>query len=114
MKIEAIGQGSIGMPARPEITEQVERDRQITAELPDTPELQKKVNSEELFDKIKTITQDGQYSIQFEMNRDVNSLVIKLVNRDSGELVRQIPSEELIRSSKALHDLRGLMLDTEQ
>jgi len=113
MKVEAIAPGNVGAPSKFEMAEQVEQDRQVARALPDAEKKEQKVNSEELFDKIKQITSNGQYSIQFEMNRDVNSLVIRIVDRESGELVRQIPSEELLRSSKALQDLRGLMVDTE-
>lgn len=92
---------------------QVVKDRQTARNLPDAEQAAKKVSSEELLDKIKELSQDGHYSVQFEMNKDVNSLVIRVVDRDSGELIRQFPSEELLRSAKVLKDLRGLMVNTE-
>jgi flagellar protein FlaG len=38
--------------------------------------------------------------------------VISLVDADSGELIRQIPPEELLGISEKLTNLRGSLLDT--
>ncbi|TYP00173.1 flagellar protein FlaG [Geothermobacter ehrlichii] len=114
MSITAITPGGgLGPPKTQEPAEQVRQDRLPVQDLPDPEKAEKKVNSEELFDRIKELSQDGQYSVRFEMNEDVNALVIRVVDRQTGEVIRQIPNEELLKSIKALQDLRGLMVDME-
>lgn len=71
------------------------------------------ISSTDMLDKIKELSQDGLYSVHFEMNNEINSMVIRVVDKDSGEVIRQIPAEELIQVAKTLNDLRGLVVDTE-
>ena len=80
---------------------------------PEPGKEQKKVASEEILTKIKDLTEDGLYSIQFEMNKEIDELVIKVVDKESGELIRQIPPDELISATRGLKDFRGLIIETE-
>jgi len=91
----------------------VHHDRLRVQDLPDTEKAAKHVSSSELLDRIKELTDNGTFSVQFEMNKDVEALVVRVVDRDSGEVIRQVPSEDLLETIKALKDLRGLMIDAE-
>jgi len=42
--------------------------------------------------------------ITFSMDEKANAVVVKIVDRDSEEVIRQIPSEEFLRISEALND----------
>jgi flagellar protein FlaG len=94
--------------------EKVARTKPPVQELPkpEPANKEKKVSAEELMSKIKELSNHGEYSVRFEVNDDINDLVIKVVSREDGKVIRQIPSEELINISKTLRDLRGLMVDT--
>lgn len=70
------------------------------------------VPPEEILDKIKSLTEDGAFSIRFEKNDDMNKLVVKLVDRQTDEVVRQIPTEDLLDTLGKLSDLRGNIVDT--
>jgi len=93
-------------------SEDIELKRQsaAVAEQPEPPK--KDVASEEILTKIKDLTNDGQYSVRFENNQEADKLVISLVDSDSGELIRQVPSEELLGFASAFAELRGMILDT--
>ncbi|MDP9902303.1 flagellar protein FlaG [Variovorax ginsengisoli] len=41
--------------------------------------------------------------VQFQVQQDTNQLVVRVVDRDSGVLIRQIPSEEALRLSMLLN-----------
>lgn len=40
--------------------------------------------------------------VRFEVDADTDRLVVKVVDRESGELIRQMPSEEVLRIAKVL------------
>ncbi|MDH6184142.1 flagellar protein FlaG [Polaromonas sp. CG_23.6] len=48
-------------------------------------------------------------SVQFEIDPDYSELIVKVVDQDSGKLIRQIPTEEVMRMSKAMDNLKGLL-----
>lgn len=70
------------------------------------------VQPEELLKSIKALTDNGTYSVRFEMNKETKEMVINLIEQESGELIRQIPPEEILGVHKMLADLRGNLLQT--
>ncbi len=114
MSVTAINTGGgIGPPRPPDPPEQVQQTRLQAQELPDSEKAGKMVGPEELLDRIRELAGNGTYSVQFEMNEEIKTLVVRVVDRETGEVIRQIPSEELLKTIKALRDLRGLIVDTE-
>lgn len=91
--------------------ETVDRDRKEST-LQEPSQDEKKVSSEEILQKIKELTDNGNYSVRFELNEPTNQMVIQLLDARSGEQIRQIPPEELITVSQRLSDLRGNLVDT--
>jgi flagellar protein FlaG len=73
----------------------------------------RRIQSEEILDKIKDLTENGMYSIRFELNKEADKLIINLINKESGEIFRQIPSDELINASIKLRDYRGMIIESE-
>lgn len=54
--------------------------------------------------------------LNFSVDQDVDRMVVRVVDSSTGELVRQIPSEEFIELAKNLRNateetLRGILLD---
>ncbi|OHB33463.1 MAG: hypothetical protein A2X84_13710 [Desulfuromonadaceae bacterium GWC2_58_13] len=92
-------------------SEKVERERKVGMLSVEPKQDEKKIAPEEILDKIKTLTDGGMHSVRFEMDPDVNTLVVKIYDRDTEELVRQIPAEELLGVAKDLRDYRGLLVD---
>lgn len=71
-----------------------------------------KVQPEELLSQIKSVTEDGLYSVRFERN-DNTELIVKIFDSKTDEMVRQIPPEEILQLQEVLADLRGNMVDTQ-
>jgi len=44
--------------------------------------------------------------IDLHVDPDLDDVVVRVVDRETGELVRQIPSEELLELARNLHELR--------
>ena len=48
--------------------------------------------------------------VQFEFDKDADTMIVKVVDAESGDLIRQMPSEEVVRISRALGKLQGLLV----
>ena len=48
-------------------------------------------------------------SVQFKVDADYKELIIKVVDQDTGKLIRQIPVEDVVKMSKAMDNLKGLL-----
>ncbi len=49
-------------------------------------------------------------NLNFSIDSDSKQIVVKVVNQQTGELIRQIPSEEALKLSKAMDTLQGLII----
>jgi len=49
-------------------------------------------------------------TLQFEMDEDSDQLVVKVVDKESKEVIRQMPSEEALAFSKTIDKLQGLVI----
>jgi flagellar protein FlaG len=50
--------------------------------------------------------------VQFEKDEQAGGLVVKIVDRQNNEVIRQVPTEELLDLRKALESLRGNIVNT--
>jgi len=50
------------------------------------------------------------FGIEFELSEVDHRLVTRVVDRTTGELIRQIPSEEVLRMARAMEQTSGLLL----
>nr|WP_320009551.1 flagellar protein FlaG [uncultured Desulfobulbus sp.] len=113
MNIEAIGSAVASPPRTDEASQQVDTQRQATQEAaPSSSKAESKVQTEELLSQIKALTEDGLYSVRFEQGKEVEELVVKIVDSKTDEVIRQIPPEELLKLTQRLNDLKGNIVDT--
>lgn len=49
-------------------------------------------------------------SIQFNVDKGSKDIVIKIVDRNSGEVIRQIPSDEVLRLREHMTEMAGLIV----
>ena len=111
MQIETIGTAVASPPRMNEPARQVERGREEREEVQNSSQ-KRQTQPEELLKQIKTITEDGLYSVRFERDSGSNTLVVKIVDSETDEVIRQIPQEELLELSKHLEELNGNLVDT--
>ena len=62
--------------------------------------------AEKINDTIKAFTTD----LQFSVDKDTNRVIVKVLDKESGEVIRQIPPDEVISIAKALDTIRGLII----
>lgn len=49
--------------------------------------------------------------VQFELDSDYKNVIIKVIDRENGKVIRQIPSEEMVRFAKEIDKLKGLLIE---
>jgi flagellar protein FlaG len=99
----------------PRASEQIDSGRKNAKEEPDKNQEssdRKNVQAEELLTQIKALTENGLYSVRFENDERSKELVVKIVDSETQEVIRQVPAEELLGMKAALAELQGNIVDT--
>lgn len=52
-------------------------------------------------------------NLRFSIDKDINRTIVKVVDASTDEVIRQIPSEEIIAIAKAMDKLQGLLIKQE-
>jgi flagellar protein FlaG len=68
------------------------------------PERAKQVTEE-----IERYLSDMNVSISFEIYDKTGDLIVKMINRDTKEVIRQLPPEDLLRLRQKFEELRGVL-----
>jgi flagellar protein FlaG len=78
------------------------------------PQPSRSPSSEELKEAVKAINRAMQQSnrnLEFSVDEDTDRLVVKLTDRETGELIRQFPSEETLAISRSIGEFQqGFLL----
>lgn len=61
-------------------------------------------------ENLKQVTQSTSQNLQFSVDRDTNQTVIRVVDGTTNEVIRQIPSEEVLQLAQSIDRLSGLLL----
>lgn len=114
MNIDAVKTIDTAQPLVNKSFNESSRGRQDSDTFSSNEQVEKKqIQPEELLQQIKSLTEDGLYSVRFENDSQADELVVKVVDRETDEVIRQIPPEELINLTQRLEDLRGNIVNTE-
>ena len=75
------------------------------------PEIDKPSNDQlkQSVDDINKVLTSFSISVQFQVDPDYKDLIVRIVDQDSGKLIRQMPTEDVVRMSKAMDNLKGLL-----
>ncbi|MFO8044916.1 MAG: flagellar protein FlaG [Halomonas sp.] len=53
------------------------------------------------------------YGVQFELGDEASRVITQIIDRESGEVIRQIPAEEVLRVAERLGEVSGRLLRLE-
>ena len=75
------------------------------------PDIDKPSNSQlkHSLEDINKVLAGFSISVQFQVDPDYKDLIVRIVDQDSGKLIRQMPTEDVVRMSKAMDNLKGLL-----
>lgn len=61
-------------------------------------------------EKLNKSVELSSRSLQFSVDEDTRINIVKLIDTDSKQVLRQIPSEEILSIAKAIDKLQGLLI----
>lgn len=64
-------------------------------------------------DAINSQLQQMSKNIRFSLDEETGDTIVKVVDSDTGQTIRQIPSEEALRIQHSLEQLQGVLLKHE-
>ena len=97
-------ESATSVETRPENVQQTGNAQEQTQRVPSAGELQKALEEVE-----KAVAPMAQ-SLQFSLDKDSGRTVLKVMDTDTNEVIRQIPTEEVLAISKAVDKLKGLLI----
>ena len=60
--------------------------------------------------RVKEVLRGTTSRLEIEIDHDLHKAVIKIFNGESGEIIRQIPTQELLDLAKYLDEPKGLLI----
>ncbi len=72
-----------------------------------------KIETEEAVERILNTANFYNRKIRIEIEEELNIMIVKVIDSETEEVIRQIPPEELIALSKNARDLKGLLINKE-
>jgi len=77
----------------------------VTSQVPDLEQLQAAVDNFKQFVPLAT------HNLTFSIDQDSGTVVVKIIDGATEDVIRQIPSEEALALSRSLDRLKGVLLD---
>jgi flagellar protein FlaG len=68
-------------------------------------------NLREAMEKLNNQAAKTARSLNFTIDEKLNRQIITVSNKETGEVVRQIPTEVVLRVAHSIEDIKGLLLD---
>lgn len=113
MNVEAIDRANSAQVQTNKGPDQITEARKKANDPGQSEQVEKqRIQPEELLKQIKALTDDGLYSVRFENDERTAGLVVKIVDQEKDEVIRQVPAEEILELKSVLEDLRGNLVDT--
>jgi flagellar protein FlaG len=60
---------------------------------------------------IQKATENSRHRVGISLDEETREPIVRVMDRDTGEVIRQIPPKELVRLAKTLTRLNGLLVD---
>lgn len=96
-------------PAEPNATPE-----RVSAEAsPHLPEQQDRQVLEQAVTSIEGFVQNIRRNLDFALDDSSGRLVVKVTDGATGEVIRQLPSEEVLRLAESLEEVRSLLFKAE-
>jgi flagellar protein FlaG len=68
-------------------------------------------NIQEAIDRLNQQLKANGRDLSFQMDEEINRPIITVRNIETGEVVRQIPSEEIVRMAHSIEEGKGLLFN---
>jgi len=71
-----------------------------------------KENAKEIVDALSELSETLQTKLNFSVHEQTNDIVVKVIEKDTDRVIRQIPPEEMIELHEKMKDLSGFLLNS--
>lgn len=112
--------GNVGVSAPASRTQDIADTRPAQADARQAELLQNKGTSEPNREQVLAAVTDMQdfvqathHNIQFQLDEDSGRMIVKVTEASTGDVIRQIPSEEAVRLAENLSEIRSLLFSAE-
>jgi flagellar protein FlaG len=65
------------------------------------------VNFEDFSNKLKNFLKDGNLQVEFSIDKELNKLVMKVINNETKEVIRQIPPDITLKIARMVTSILG-------
>jgi flagellar protein FlaG len=93
-------------PSRPEIKLALPEKTDLQL---DPKEMQR--NLQEAIDRLNEQMKNNGRQLNFSVDKTINRTVVQVKNSETGEVIRQIPDETLLRVAHSIEQVKGMLLD---
>jgi len=66
---------------------------------------------ERVVEQMREMAKQNNRDLAFDVDKQVNRFVIRVTNPTSGELIRQIPTEDILRIAHRIDSMKGLIFE---
>lgn len=71
------------------------------------------IESQAAIEQIVNVAKFFNREIRLEIEKDLDIMIVKVIDSETERVIRQIPPEELVELSKNARDLKGLLINKE-
>ncbi len=65
----------------------------------------------EKIEKLENIAASLNYKIEYEINRETKRIAVKIIDKNTKKIIREIPPEEILKFLKNFEKMLGLLFD---
>jgi flagellar protein FlaG len=118
MSIPNIGNVASGAPAAPaaSASQSVKATQAVGAPAVAEDANDNQPDSKQLqiaLDKLKKVAQASSSDLQFSVDKESGKTIVRVVDTITGDLIRQIPSKDVLEISKSIETMQGMLFKKE-
>jgi len=112
MAIETIGITSSQLIASPDVPNSKNSQIEVKTSSQHAEHAEKiREDVRRVVDELAKVARSFNRRLEFSINDDTKEVIVKVVDQDSGEVVKQIPAEEIVRLHARIREAIGLLFD---
>jgi flagellar protein FlaG len=96
--------------AKPDAAEQQKQAIQAVEQVKQSQEMSVE-EVQAVVDKLNEFMQNGQRNLNFSVDKDTDNVVVKVMDKQTQEVIRQFPSEETLKLTKHIEGMLGLIFN---
>ncbi|MDO9103930.1 MAG: flagellar protein FlaG [Methylovulum sp.] len=104
-----LGQDTVPLAPASGVTGKVSRTSNESSDMPNEQLGKAKEQVDNALKNINDFFQMSKRTMQFSINEDTGKMIVEIKDEKTGEVIRQIPSEEVLQLEKKLDEVQGLL-----